>query len=249
MSTETALLRVFNDLLTASDSGSISILTHLDLSAAFDTIDHSILLTLLDLSAAFDTIDHSILLTLLDLSAAFDTIDHSILLTLLDLSAAFDTIDHSILRTRVENAFGVCDFDLSFFWGRTQVGRTQVVTVNEVKSSPSLLTCGVRQGSVLEPILFILYTQPLSYVIGRYSVSHHMFAYDTGLYKSDSPSEAFTLAQNKLQLNDDKTEIILIGSAPGTDLPSSLCVGPSDIPFSSADRNLGVIFDNQLALK
>ena len=47
-STEAALLRVFNDLLTASDSGSISFLTLLDLCAAFDTIDHDILLTHLE---------------------------------------------------------------------------------------------------------------------------------------------------------------------------------------------------------
>ena len=47
----------------------------------------------------------------------------------------------------------------------------------------------------------------------------------------------------------DKTEILLIGSAPGIDLSSSLCVCQSDIPFSSAAHNLGVIFDSQLALK
>ena len=57
------------------------------------------------------------------------------------------------------------------------------------------------------------------------------------------------VVQNKLQLNDVKTEILLIGSAPGIDLPSSLCVGPSDIPFSNAARNLGAIFDSQLASK
>ena len=47
-STETTLLRDFNDLLTASDSGSISILILLDLYAAFDTINHSILPTRLE---------------------------------------------------------------------------------------------------------------------------------------------------------------------------------------------------------
>ena len=57
------------------------------------------------------------------------------------------------------------------------------------------------------------------------------------------------VVQNKLQLNDDKTGILLIGSAAGIDLPSSLCVGHSDIPFSNAAHNLGVIFDSQLALK
>ena len=91
-----------------------------------------------------------------------------------------------------------------------------------------------------------------------------MCADDTELYKSDSPSEAIALAwtiescisdvkvwvvQNKLQLNDDKTVSLLIGSAPEIDLPSSLCVGQMDIPFSNAARNLGVIFDSQHALK
>ena len=90
-----------------------------------------------------------------------------------------------------------------------------------------------------------------------------MFADDAKLYQSDFPSEAFTLAwtikscisnvkvwvvQNKFQLND-KTEILLTGSAPGTDLPSSLCVGQSVISFPSAAHNLGVIFDSQLTLK
>ena len=72
-------------------------------------------------------------------------------------------------------------------------GSFSIPTVNEVKSSPSLLTWGVPQGSVPGPVLFILYTQPLSGVISHHSVSHHMFADDTELYRSDS-FEAFTLA-------------------------------------------------------
>ena len=50
------------------------------------------------------------------------------------------------------------------------------------------------------------------------------------------------VVQNKLQLNDDKI-------APEIDLPSSLCVGHSNVLFSNAARNFGVVFDSQLALK
>ena len=52
-STETALLMIVNDLLTAMDNNKLCILTLLDLSAAFDTIDHQILLTRLRTLLAF----------------------------------------------------------------------------------------------------------------------------------------------------------------------------------------------------
>ena len=84
------------------------------------------------------------------------------------------------------------------------------------------------------------------------SVSHHVFSRHTDLYRSDSPSQAFTLArtiescisvvkvwvvQNKLQSNDEKTDS-LVGSVPGIVLPSSPCVGQSDIPFCNAADNI-----------
>ena len=78
------------------------------------------------------------------------------ILTLLDQSVAVNTIDHSILLTHLESTFGILDLALCFLRSYLQ-DRTQVVTVNEIKSSPSLLTCGVPQGSVLGPVLFILY--------------------------------------------------------------------------------------------
>ena len=131
-STETALLKVANDLLTAVDAGNVSALNFLDLSAAFDTDDHDILIHCL------------------------------------------------------EHTFGFQGTALA--WFRSYLSdRIQTVSIAERLSSPAIVHLSVPQGSVLGPILFILYTQPLSCVIGRHPVSHQLYADDTQLYSSNSP--------------------------------------------------------------
>ena len=105
-STETVSLRIVNDnfILSALDSDNISFLLLLDLSAAFDTTDHHILLSRLqknNLSNPFQSAyragcsTETVLLYIVnDILSALDNDNISVLL-LLDLSAAFDTLDHT----------------------------------------------------------------------------------------------------------------------------------------------------------
>ena len=67
-----------------------------------------------------------------------------------------------------------------------------MVSTSGYSSNPSTLLRGVPQGSVLSPILFLLYTQALSQIIDRHSVSHSKFADDSQLYDS-VPREQLTL--------------------------------------------------------
>ena len=178
----------------------------------------------------------------------------------------FDTIDHQILLSRINHTLGIRETALNWFRSYLS-GRKQFVLVGDHRSSESPLKYGVPQGSVLGPVLFILYTTQLSDVIRGHSVSHEMFADDTQLLHSsaidDYPTLTSTLqsctsdvdtwmSANKLKLNCEKTEAVRFYRQPHHSpdlLPSSLMLGSSTIEFSDTVRDLGVLLDSDLSMK
>ena len=109
-------------------------------------------------------------------------------LVLLDMSAAFDTIDHGILLNRLRSSFGISDSAFSLL-SSYLADRSQTVTIDQECSNESPLIRGVPQGSVLGPLLFTLYTTPLSHLLASSSVRFHFYADDTQLYVPFSASD------------------------------------------------------------
>jgi len=140
-------------------------------------------------------------------------------LALLDLSAAFDTVDHDILLRRLDISYCLNGTVLNWF-GSYRIGRRQRVRIG---STFSVMFCGVPQGSVLGPILFLLYTAELLQLIESNGIRPHLYADDTQIYSFCAPHESQTMQirlstcidhvaewirSNRLQLNAAKTEVL-----------------------------------------
>ena len=188
------------------------------------------------------------------------------LLVMLDLSAAFDTVNHDILIKRLHDDVGICDAALDWFKSYLH-NRGQRVCIDGTLSDHFSLNCGVPQGSCLGPLLFVIYASKLFKVIEDHLPDAHCYADDTQLYLSFKPNntsqeEAVIEMQNciekirqwmihdRLLINDDKTEFILIGTRQQLSKlqPTNISVGDSVINPSPSVKNLGCWLDSNLSM-
>ena len=126
-------------------------------------------------------VDHSpnlAMLFLIDkLSTALDDGEY-VLGLFLDFSKAFDTVNHDILFAKLEH-YGIRGVALDIL--RSYLSdRHQFVVYNDVKSDNQKITCGVPQGSILGPLLFLLYINDLAYVSTK--LFSLLFADDSNMF-------------------------------------------------------------------
>ena len=196
-----------------------------------------------------------------------------VVVMLLDLSAAFDTIDHDVLLKKLLHDFGVTGSALRWFESYLK-GRSFCVKTGSALSSFLELIFGVPQGSLLGPILFILYIKDIQRIAERHGLQIKLYADDTQLYISfhpKSPAEYHDLVtkaescladikewmtKNFMKLNESKTELLIIGKPlvlKSNSFDLSLSVGsavvkPTEIK-SETWISLGVKLDNSLTME
>ena len=129
-------------------------------------------------------------------SSIYQSLDkgYDVFLILLDLSAAFDTIHHSLLLKVLHERFNIRGTALK--WLESYLNdRYYRVNIRGGSSELFPLTVGVPQGSILGPILFNCIMSVLADLLTQENVDFHIYADDTQLWFSFSPSEECSIRQ------------------------------------------------------
>ena len=171
----------------------------------------------------------------------------------LDFSKAFDTVDHKILLKKLYH-YGVCGTTYRWFDSYLS-NRKQFVSIGNEKSEILLIALGVPQGSVLGPLLFILYIN--NFYKSSDIFDFHIFANDTNLFSSHKSLLALEseinsnlyhisnwLAANEPSLNTEKTNFIIIHPHwKKTNYPIKMYINDRSIKREMCIEYLGIFID------
>ena len=138
-------------------------------------------------------------------------------MALLDVQKAFDGVNHDILCTKMDS------IGINSDWFRSYLSnRHQLVSVNGTFSNECKVTCGVPQGSLLGPLLFLIYCNDLELAV---NCKLMLYADDSVLIVSDKDPNIISerlgnemqnclewMVDNKLSMHPGKTELILFGT-------------------------------------
>ena len=180
--------------------------------------------------------------------------DRYICLTALDIKKAFDTVDHNLLLSKLANHFNFHSSSIKLIHNYLS-SRIQSVKINNVTSNSHLITTGIPQGSILGPLLFIMFINDITN-----SCLCYLFADDCIIEESgESPTSAIAkmneklprvinwYTNNLLKINTDKTSVILLSNKT-TDMTilNNVQINGRPVLFSNYIKYLGLHVDNHL---
>jgi hypothetical protein len=190
-------------------------------------------------------------------SRAVDNKEYSIGI-FIDLQKAFDTVNHKILLDKL-SFYGIRGVTLAWFHSYL-ANRSQCVYLNNTFSSYGAVVCGVPQGSILGPLLFILY---INDIVHCSKVLYFiLFADDTNLlYSNVNISELISVVNselrklscwfksNRLSLNVKKSNFIMFGNKQISNCQINIAIDDAKLERASSLKFLGVHIDGRLTWK